>query len=116
MSKETGQEQGKQMRFSDAEISLIKNTFRGNEDLLKLLRKCFLPEIQPDAPIGQVIDLWMTIPVEQLTPEQAIVNLKARNSLIAHVDQQLMQLKLMSELPEETAEEVLKRLKTNSNK
>lgn len=84
------------MRITEPEMALIKATFKENEPLLKLLRKIFLPEIDPNAPIGQVVDLWMTIPPAELTPEQAYINLKARNSIIAHVEQQLQQLSTLA--------------------
>jgi len=107
---------GQQMRFSDQELSLIKNTFKENETLLKLLRKVFLPEIDPDAPLGQNIDLWMTVRLEDLTPDRALINLHARNSLIQHIEQQLLQLKVLAELVDETPEEAIMRIKKDSSK
>ena len=86
----------KQMRFNDKELSLIKNTFAENDELLKLLRKVFLqvelteadvkalkpissndavltllhkiyaPEIELEAPFGQVIDLWLSVDTNNL--------------------------------------------------
>ena len=109
-------EKGQQMRFTDSELDLIRRTFKGNETLLKLLRKVFLPEIDPDAPLGQIIDLWMTVPVNQLPPDQAIVNLLARNQLIMHIEQQLMQLQKLAEMSEETEEEKRERIKKDSVK
>ena len=84
---------GKQMRITDVELSIIKSLFAENDDALKLMRKIFLPELDPKAPIGQNIDLWMTIKVEDMSPEEALINIKARNTLISHIEQQLMQLK-----------------------
>jgi len=104
------------MRYTEDELHLIKATFKDNERLLKLLRKVFLPEIDPDAPIGQVIDLWMTVKVDDLTPEQALINIKARNTLISHVDQQLYGLKILADSDELSAEEVLEKVKKNSAK
>jgi hypothetical protein len=114
--KKTGMQQGRQMIFTDHELSLIKNTFKGNEELLKLMRKVFLPEIDPDAPLGQTIDLWMTVALTDKTPQDAYVHLLARNSLISHLDQQLLHLKFLSEMDDETPEEALARLTKNSTK
>ena len=94
--------QGSQMRITDAELSLIKMSFAENEGLLKVLRKVFLPELGADIPIGQQIDLWMTIPIENLTNEQALTNLKARNMLISHVEMCLSQLKILAGMKVET--------------
>ena len=57
---------GSQMRITDAELSLIKMTFAENELLLKTLRKFFLPELDPTVPLGQNIDLWMTVKVDDM--------------------------------------------------
>ncbi|MFP5260986.1 MAG: hypothetical protein ACLGJB_03670 [Blastocatellia bacterium] len=107
---------GQQMRITDAELSLIKNTFAGQDELLKLMRKIFLPEIDPTVPLGQNIDLWMTVKVDDLEPEQAIVNLKARNTLITHIEQQLMVLRTLAESGDETPERALEKMKKNSSK
>ncbi len=104
----------KQMRFSDDELNLIKTTFGGNEKLLKLLRKVFLPEYDFNAPLGQVIDLWMTIDVTNLTPDMAYIRLLARNQTISHVEQQIMQLSVLSNRKEETEKEKSERLKKDS--
>lgn len=105
-----------EMRISDVELELIKNTYSENDDLLKLLRKIFLPELDVNAPIGQNLDLWMTMKIEDLSPEDALINLKARNTLIQHVEMCLGQLKILAGQKKETVEETKERLKKNSAK
>ena len=78
---------GEQMRFDEGELKLLKEIYGGNDRLLKLLRKVFLPEVDPYAPIGQVIDLWMTIDVSNMTSDQAMIRLRARNEVITHIEQ-----------------------------
>lgn len=112
----TGMSQGSQMRISPRERELIKRTFQGNDELLKLLRKIFLPELDPTAPIGQMIDLWMTVSIMDKSPEEAMIELKARNQLISHVDQQLMTLKIISESEELTPEQAVAKIKADSSK
>jgi len=107
---------GQQMRISDLELELIKNTFAGNDELLMLLRKVFLPELQPNIPLGQNIDLWMTLKLEDLTPEQALINIKARNTVIQHIEQQLLTLKLLAGGKDESVEQTKKRLAQDSSK
>lgn len=107
---------GSQMRITDAELSLINNTFAGNDPLLKLLRKIFLPELDPKAPLGQNIDLWMTLKIDDMPMEQALVNLKARNTVISHIDQQLIQLRTLAGFKKETLDETKKRLEADSSK
>ena len=107
---------GEQMRITPVELEVLRNTFRGNEELLRVLRKLFLPEVDPYAPLGQNFDLWMTVKIEDLTPEQALINIKARNTLINHLDMVLMQIKTLAESKDESVEEVKARLKQDSTK
>lgn len=107
---------GKQMRFSVEELALMKALFSENDQALKLLRKIFLPELSPDTPIGQNIDLWMTVKIDEMSASDAIINIKARNTLITHLDQCLMQLSVLAGQKTETAEETKARLETNSTK
>lgn len=97
--KKTGMSGGSQMRITPDERDLIKRTYKGNDAALLILRKIFLPEVDPKAPIGQVIDLWMTLKSD-VSMEQQLINLAARNLMIAHTDQMLMQLKLIAESTE----------------
>lgn len=106
----------KEMRISDDELALIKALFADNPGALKLLRKVFLPEITFTAPLGQQVDLWMTLKIEDLSPEQALINLKARNTVIQHVEGCLMQLNSLAGMKEESVEDTKKRLAKNSTK
>ena len=109
-------DKGKQMRFSEDELTLIKTTFRGNEKLLKLMRKVFLPEYNPYAPLGQNVDLWMTLDLGQLTPQEQSVRIFARNGIITHIEQQLIQLNILAEMKDETPEQTAERQKKDSTK
>ena len=104
------------MRIKPEEVDMIKSAFKGNETLLKVLRKVFLPELSPDTPLGQQIDLWMTVPLQNLDPDQAMINIIARNQLIQHVEAQLLQLKILAETDAKTLEEAREALKKDSNK
>lgn len=107
------------MRFSDEELSLIKNTFADNLDLLKairkvflqitlsatesmlingiskqkelcaLIRKSFLPTIDGDAPLHQIIDLWLTVEIKGKNVEDVYNDAHAREKLIRYIDEQL---------------------------
>jgi len=112
MSESKGQE----MRITDADLSMLKNTFADNDELLKLLRKIFLPEITASAPIGQNLDLWMTLKLEDMSPEQAMVKILARNTVISHIESCLGQIKILAGQKTETVEQTKANLKKNSNK
>lgn len=102
------------MRFTDNELKIIRDTFKGNTELLKLMRKVFLPELDPTAPLGEMIDLWMSVPVKEMMPQEAQINILARNSLIMHIEQQLIQLNILAEM--ETEKEQAERTKKDSAK
>lgn len=104
------------MAYSDEELALIKSTFKGNEKLLKLLRKVFLPAYDPEAPLGQVMDLWLSLPIREMDPQSAMVNMLARNELIMHVEKQLMVLDTLAEREELTPEQIAENLKKNSSR
>lgn len=106
---------GSQMRITPDERSLLQNTFKGNEMLLRLMRKLFLPELDPTVPLGQNMDLWMTLKIDEMPPDVALINLKARNSLIQHLDLVLNTIKILSE-DEDTPEQALQKMKANSSK
>jgi hypothetical protein len=106
----------KEMRITDEELVTIKAMFADNLPGLKILRKIFLPEINANAPLGQNLDLWMTMKVEDQSPEAIITNLKARNTLISHVEQCLMQLNVLAGQKTETVDDTKARLAANSTK
>lgn len=114
--EQTGQQKGKQMRFTEADRALIRNTFKDRPELLKLLRKNFLPEIDPQAPLGQIIDLWMLEDISTKDPKDAYINLVARNKLIYHIETCLLQLQQLADTKEETEAEEIARLMKNSAK
>lgn len=114
--KKSGQEGGRQMRITDEEIELIQRTFAGNDRLVRLMRKLFLPEIDPNAPIGQMVDLWMTVDIRDMSPEEAFLNIKARNQLITHVDQQLMTIQVIANMEPEDVGKLKEKAVKDSNK
>lgn len=115
---QTGQQQarGSQMRITPEEVSLIRSTFKNNEVLLKLMRKMFLPELDPNAPLGQMIDIYHTIQTKDRKPEDIAVELTARNMVIDHTDNVLTQLWILSMQEEETPAEVIAREKKDSSR
>ncbi len=112
----TKAQNGSQMRINDAELDMLKRHFADNDELLRIMRKIFLPEIDPNAPVGQVIDLWMTVDIKDKTPDEAYAHLVARNLLISHLDQQLNQIKVLAGQKAESVEETKERLLKNSSK
>ena len=104
-----------EMRITPEEKKVIEDTFGDNVRLLKLLRKIFLPVYDPEAPVGQTVDLWTIRGIESMSPEEAKVHMLARQSLIMHVESQILQLQALSKKTE-TVEEALKRQSKDSSK
>ena len=89
---------GGQMRYTDDELNIMKAVFGGNEKLIKLMRKVFLPTLDFNAPLGQMIDLYMTLPVTAETnPDDVKVAVMSRNQLIAHIEGRIMELTALSQ-------------------
>ena len=114
MSKEKNG--GQQMRITDKDLQILKATFAENDELVKLLRKIFLPELSVDAPLGQNIDLWMTMDLKEMTADEIAIQVLARNTVIQHVEQQLQTISLLAGRKDETPEETKERLQKNSSK
>jgi len=110
------QKKGRQMRITESEIELIKKTFKDNEQLLKLLRKIFLPELDPTAPLGENIDLWLSVPVKQLPHEDAVIQIMARNELINHIEMQLMVLDNLANTEAKSLAEIQENMRKDSAK
>ena len=100
------------------DLLLLKQLFGGDESMMriKLLRKVFLPEYDPDAPIQQNVDLWMTVPLKELTLEEAMIRLYARNELITHVEAMLNQIAILSNKVEVTPQQLAERQRKDSGK
>ncbi len=110
------------MRFEGDELSLIKNTFGDDDEILLILRKVFLqaelsdhekkrlvpvtqseavktllrktyaPEIELDAPFGQIIDLWMTVESKDKTPDELKLIARVRSRLLELINAGLSRL------------------------
>lgn len=102
----------KQLRYTDEELSLINNAFAESEDtlllirkfllqgeltatekgglkflttqpeLLKILKKTYLPEIDFEAPIGQILDNWSLVNTKDREPEMFEIEMEARQIII----------------------------------
>jgi len=103
------------MRYDDVELEMIRSLFTENDDLLivlrkvflkaplskkdkenlkvisnnpkniKLLRKTYFPEIDLDAPFGQLIDLWLSVDKGERGVEESVLALKVRESLMKEI-------------------------------
>jgi len=105
-----------QSRFTEGELRMIRDTFKGNEPLIKLMGKFFCPPLDLSAPPGQAFDIYMQIPSDQLDDITVARNVRARNLLINHLNMRLMELQILAERKEETPKEKAEREKRDSSK
>jgi len=78
-----------QLPMNAVDLALVSNNFRGKGNVMALMRKAFLPQLEGDAPIHQVIDLWMTVKLDGLNHKDAMLILQARRLLLEYIEQQL---------------------------
>lgn len=78
-----------QLKNTAVQLGLIATRLTGKKDVLKVLRKKLLPELDPEIPLGQQQDLFLTIPVKDMYNDQAIIHIKAVKIWYDYMDQQL---------------------------
>ena len=109
-------------RFSNQELSLISNTFLDNlelimalrkhflqgnllaiesidlekfaknQELMLVIRKMFLPEIDPEVPLFQTADLWLNIDTKNKPLDMAYLEMKSRQIVVDYLEQQFREL------------------------
>ena len=63
-----------------------KKLFEGfNPDLIKILRKTYLPEIDLNCPIGQIVDLWSNIDTKNKDVESTAPDMESRKILVDYL-------------------------------
>lgn len=80
-----------QMPLNAVESSLAQINFSNKPETMAVVRKIFLPELDGDAPIFQVVDMWvdLTNDIKDKYPDQAMSHLEARDNFIKYIRQQL---------------------------
>lgn len=81
-----------QMPLNVIETTMVASYFGGNKKALALISKTFKPELDPEAPFHQLIDLWMSIDVKDKSFDDLVSTFKARQLLIDLLEQQLREL------------------------
>jgi hypothetical protein len=107
----------KNARMTPQDITVLKAMFEEREGAVEVIRKIFFPELTADNPIFANKDMWSnSLSLDGLSPEQAVIEIKAHQKLINHVEGCLSIVKQLIGEKNETAEQVLERLQKNSSK
>lgn len=81
-----------QVKLTEEEAVVFASAVSSKPEVIALLRKLLLPTIDADAPLHQVIDLWLTVNIREKTPDQSYCELLARDVLISYLEQQFGQI------------------------
>jgi len=105
--------------LSKDEVNLVRNTFRGNEALIKVLRKVFLPTaFDPELPVEEIGgDVWMAnFDFTQMQSSEVKPLVLGRQDAIKFVIGGLIKLKVIANQTEETEIEAAYRRSKDSAK
>lgn len=108
-----------EMYLSKEEEDLIRRTFKGNNALIKVLRKLFMPTaFDPELPIEEMgKDVWMVDKDFSLMQNEEIKSIVlARQDTIKFILGGLIKLKMIANQKEESEAEELERRKKDSLK
>lgn len=78
--------------LSEAEGKRLTEVVGKNDAMQSLMRKFFLPELSTDVPIGQALDLYMTVQIADKSPLEAVYHLDARSIVIELMESHLAEL------------------------
>jgi len=74
---------------SEQEKKFVEDAFAGKKEKLALMRKMFLPELAPEIPLGQTIDLWRTLDIKDKDDHEFAGQMFATQILSAGLEQSL---------------------------
>ena len=103
-------------RITKEEEQLLKQHFKGNDGLLKLLRKIFIPQYDVNAPLGQAVDLWMDRVYADIPVAEVKGLIVARQEAIKFLESGLIQLHFLANKSDKTPDELERESRQNSAK
>lgn len=104
------------LRITKEDKQLLRQAFRGNDALMKVMIKMFLPTgFDPDLPVEYISDIWGDRDFAAIPNDEVKAIVLARQDLIKYVRGTLSQIKLYANTVEETADDVMKRIQKNSS-
>lgn len=81
-----------QIKLTADESLMFTSNVINHDEVMALLKKMVLPTIDGDAPIHQIVDLWLTVNIREKTPEQSYSEIVARDILIKYLEQQFREI------------------------
>lgn len=81
-----------QLELSETDKTILTNAFKGNRELLKLMRKKLVAELDPNSPLGLNSDIWKEIKTQDVSPEMVLLDIKAKGVVLALLEEGLKKL------------------------
>jgi hypothetical protein len=103
-------------RMTTDDITTLKAMFEDREGAVEVIRKIFYPELASGNPINLNNDLFTQLQISEMSPEQALIAVTARQQLVRHVEGCFAVIKALVGEKGESAEQTLARLQKNSAK
>lgn len=82
-----------QFEISDSEKDLLKKTFL-SKDAFDVLEKVFNPKLDGDAPILQLVDMWLNVEIKDKDTGTALPFIIARKMMCEYIDEFFETLKI----------------------
>lgn len=103
--------------ISKEERQLLSQHFKGNDGLLKLLRKIFVTPYDLDAPIGRATDPRTSgVRFADLPADEAKIRALAREEVIQVMERGLVQIQFLANQTDKTPDELEAESRKNSAK
>jgi hypothetical protein len=80
------------------------------------MKKFFAPKLDPEAPSGQMVDIYVSIQTDNRSDADIAKQVMARNMLINHLNMRFVELEILAQQKGETTQELMERLKKDSGK
>jgi pyruvate kinase len=103
-------------RMTPEDIAVLKAMFEDREGAVEAIRKIFYPELTATNPISLNNDFLTQLNISEMTPEQALLAVTARQQLVRHVEGCFQVIKTLIGSKSESPEQVLARLQKDSAK
>ena len=103
-------------RMTPNDIAVLKAMFEEREGAVDVLRKIFYPELGAGNPLQLNNDLYTQLQISEMSPEQALIAVTARQQLVRHVEGCFQVIKQLVGKKDESPEQVLARLQKDSTK
>lgn len=96
------------------DIAVLKAMFEDREGAVEVLRKIFYPELAVNNPIHMNNDFFTQLVISEMSPEEAVLAVTARQQLVRHVEGAFQVIKTLIGKKDETPEQILARLQKDS--